>query len=146
MVPLHQTRALNYAQDSDIYATEKPYVIVSHMPWLPDSEKTNITFGRGPEELITDVRGRQQSFMLDQHGFSFVEHKFSPFDVNDEDEVRRVFYPQAEELLKGHVENVDRVLFFDYRVRFNIAEPEARLVDVANPTQALPPARGVHIG
>ncbi|KAI9923461.1 hypothetical protein MW887_009300 [Aspergillus wentii] len=129
----------------DIFSSEKPYMIVSHMPWLRDSQKANIGFMHGPQELITDVRGSEDGFTLDQHGLRFIRHIFSPFHVGDLKEVARVFYLGAEAFLKHHADGGDRSLFFDYCIRSNKSELQSKLVDVANSSLALPPARGVHI-
>lgn len=96
MTPKNEHHHLKYLEWSDIFNTEKPYTIVSNMPWLPNSKKNNLTFTQGPEELISDIRGRENEFTLDQNGFAFVSPSFSDFDVSSHVAVETSFYPEAE--------------------------------------------------
>ncbi|KAL3417873.1 hypothetical protein PVAG01_10883 [Phlyctema vagabunda] len=49
---------------------------------------------------ISDVTGREDEYTLDQQGFQYVKHR-SVLDINDDDEtIRRVHYPEMEELVR----------------------------------------------
>lgn len=113
----HQFCRLKYAIWDERFRREKPYTIVSDMPWLEDSLKTNLTFRYGPEERIADVRGHEEEFSLDENGFAYVSHEFPAFDVTDGASIEAMLYPQAEEFLRTKVDGVDRVYLFDHRVR-----------------------------
>src|SRR5262245_66697402 len=54
---------------------------------------------------VTMHNGRLETdgFMLDREGFRFVGHDTKVVDFNNEDEVRRVYYPEMEAL--GKAEN-----------------------------------------
>ncbi|KAB5562831.1 hypothetical protein GE09DRAFT_761510 [Coniochaeta sp. 2T2.1] len=136
---------LRYALWDDRFYHEKPYTIVSHLPQLDESRQANIKFGEGPDELITDVRGKEGEFSLDNNGFAFVSHAFPKFDPTDAESVEKNMYPVFEEFLKQHVQGVDRVHFFDYRVRSNQSYPSVAMTEVPNRAVPLPPAKGVHI-
>lgn len=99
---------------------EKPYTIVSDMPWLEGTLKTNLKFAEAPEEVITDVRGHENEFNLDDNGFSYLSYKFPSIDMFNEAAVKEILYPKAEEFLKTRVAGVDRVYFFDHRVRVHV--------------------------
>jgi hypothetical protein len=48
---------------------EKPFRILIPIPAsAPDQRTTNVDFAPGPEEVVTDVRGREGEFSLDGHG------------------------------------------------------------------------------
>jgi hypothetical protein len=65
---------------------------------------------------IHDVRPISQTVSLDREGFALVRQESSVKDFYDEDEVRNVYYPEAERLLKAAT-GADRVFVFDHTVR-----------------------------
>jgi hypothetical protein len=67
---------------------------------------------------VTMHNGRLESdgFMLDREGFRFVRHDTNVVDFNDEDEVRRVYYPEMEALVKAET-GAKRVVVFDHTLR-----------------------------
>jgi hypothetical protein len=65
---------------------------------------------------------------LDEHGFEFVPHPTRVVDFFDADELRTVYYPEVEQLIK-HVSGAARVVVFDHTLRSgDESEREARLV------------------
>jgi hypothetical protein len=67
---------------------------------------------------VTIRNGRPDagSFTLDRAGFRFVRHDTKVRDFFDEDEVRRVYYPEMEALVKVE-SGASRVLMFDHTLR-----------------------------
>jgi hypothetical protein len=67
---------------------------------------------------VTMHNGRLKTdgFMLDREGFRFVRHDTNVVDFNDEDEVRRVYYPEMEALVKAET-GAKRVVVFDHTLR-----------------------------
>ena len=65
---------------------------------------------------IHDVRPISQAVSLDREGFALVRKKSSVKDFYDEDEVKNVYYSEAERLIKAAT-GADRVLVFDHTVR-----------------------------
>ena len=77
---------------------------------------------------IRDGRPHVGEFDLDLTGFEFVEHKTRVKDFFDLDELKRVYYPEAEALIK-RVSGASRVVVFDHTLRSgDEAEREAKLV------------------
>src|SRR5262249_42819143 len=75
------------------------------------------TFVDEPHRVpIHDVRPLAREVALDTHGFALLDHRSAVRDFDDEDEVRRVYYPESEALLK-QATGADRVLIFDHTVR-----------------------------
>jgi len=65
---------------------------------------------------------------LDGNGFVFVEHKTRVRDFFDAGELKAVYYPEVERLIKD-VSGASRVVLFDHTLRSgNEGEREARLV------------------
>jgi len=80
------------------------------------------------EMTIRDGRPHVDEFDLDVTGFEFVDHKTRVKDFFDLDELKRVYYPEVEALIK-QVSGASRVVVFDHTLRSgDEAEREARLV------------------
>ncbi len=67
---------------------------------------------------VTIHNGRPHAgeFALDRHGFRFVPHDTRMRDFFDEDEVRRVYYPEVQALIKAE-SGASRVVVFDHTLR-----------------------------
>jgi hypothetical protein len=77
---------------------------------------------------IRDGRPLAGRFALDEHGFEFVRHATAVTDFFDENELKTVYYPEVERLIK-QVAGAARVVVFDHTLRSgDEAEREARLV------------------
>ena len=75
-----------------------------------------------PREVrIEDARGREAEFTLDRNGFALLKAPTAVADFYSEDEIRRVYYPEVERLLRDHL-GASRVHVFDHNVR-NAAWP-----------------------
>jgi hypothetical protein len=67
-------------------------------------------------------------FSLDENGFEFVRHATRVADFFDPGELKAVYYPEVEQLIKD-VSGAARVVVFDHTLRSgDAAEREARLV------------------
>ena len=77
---------------------------------------------------IRDGRPVASELSLDEHGFVFVEHKTRVKDFFDPEELKAVYYPEVERLIKD-VSGASRVVLFDHTLRSgDESEREARLV------------------
>lgn len=65
---------------------------------------------------IHDARPSIDSLSLDEHGFALVRQHSAVSDFYDDDNVKNVYYPEAERLLK-EITGADRVFVFDHTVR-----------------------------
>ena len=83
-----------------------------------DLRKTTVRNGR----LLT------AQLSLEEHGFELVEHKTKVADFFDESELKSVYYPEVEELIKRE-SAAARVVIFDHTLRSGEeAEREIRLI------------------
>lgn len=87
---------------------------------------------------IRDLRAVADEISLDREGFAVIEQHSAVTDFEDEDQVREVYHPEAERLIK-ELTGADRVLIFDHTVRRRV--PGAT-DDRAGPRQ---PATRVHV-
>src|SRR5947209_20413542 len=86
--------------------------------------------GETEERAVTIRDGRPfaDEFDLEVTGFEFVEHKTRIHDFFDIEELKRVYYPEVEALVKK-VSGASRVVVFDHTLRSgDEAEREAKLV------------------
>jgi hypothetical protein len=65
---------------------------------------------------IRNARLADDQFALDREGFRFVRHDTKVRDFFDEDEIRRVYYPEMEALVKAE-SGAKRVVVFDHTLR-----------------------------
>src|ERR1700727_222478 len=66
--------------------------------------------------LIHNGRPHADGFALERNGFRFVPHDTKMADFFDEDEIRRVYYPEMEALIKTE-SGAKRVVVFDHTLR-----------------------------
>jgi hypothetical protein len=72
---------------------------------------------------IEDARGREAEFTLDRNGFALIKAPTAVADFYSPDEVKRVYYPEVERLLREKL-GASRVFVFDHNVR-NAGRPDA---------------------
>jgi hypothetical protein len=72
---------------------------------------------------IHNGRLQAQDFVLDHNGFRFVRHDTAVDNFYDEDEIKRVYYPEMVELIKAE-SGAKRVVVFDHTLR--TADDEVR--------------------
>jgi hypothetical protein len=112
------------------------------IPYTPETgEKlVNETFGpnnirrrkTGADELksMTVRNGRllAKRLSLDEQGFVFVEHKTKVADFFDAEQLKSVYYPEVEQLIKS-TSGAARVVIFDHTLRSgDQTEREAKLI------------------
>lgn len=88
------------------------------------------TSGTHEQRPMTVHNGRALAggFSLDENGFEFVGHETKVEDFFDADELKRVYYPEVEALVKK-TSGAYRVVVFDHTLRSgDEAEREAKLV------------------
>jgi hypothetical protein len=77
----------------------------------------DVRTGGTPDPRRTVIRnGRGRDFALDRDGFRFVRHDTKIADFFNEDEIRRVYYPEMEALIKAE-SGAKRVVVFDHTLR-----------------------------
>lgn len=115
-----------YTEDREIFKEERPYRILSTF----DESKchgpnTNLRFGEEDTEIITDIRGRETSFTLDQHAFEYVKSSTSFKDWEDRRLVEQNHLPEMEKFLLETIDGAQEVSIFDWRVRTSITPGHA---------------------
>jgi hypothetical protein len=88
---------------------------------------------------VYDVRAIAAEVSLDQQGFALLRQSSAVRDFYDENEVRTIYYPEAERLI-AEVTGANRVFIFDHTVRRRVRGADDRAAGV--PRQ---PATRVHV-
>jgi hypothetical protein len=65
---------------------------------------------------IHNGRLHEKNFVLERHGFCFLRHDTKVKEFYDEDEIRQVYYPEMEALIKAE-SGAKRVVVFDHTLR-----------------------------
>src|ERR1700739_4284957 len=88
---------------------------------------------------IHDMRPMVSEVALDRQGFALVEQRSAVRDFWDDDEVRRVYYPEAERFI-AEATGASRVFIFDHTLRRRVVGAADR-----DPTTPRQPATRVHV-
>jgi hypothetical protein len=124
--------ALNYLAPM----AERPrYRAYAPEPGVPRSNMAHETH----QVRIHNMRPIQSQISLDREGFALLEQRSAVRDFWDEDEIRRIYYPEAERFIASAT-GASRVVIFDHTLRRRIPGAIDRSRDV--PRQ---PATGVHV-
>lgn len=93
------------------------------------------------EVVIDDLRGQEHKFSLDNNAFETLqdvpseEHEFQ-----DDEQIKRVYYPEVEKLILESVPGANRVLLFDHTIRRShpgaLREPVTRVHIDQTPSSA----------
>ncbi|KAJ5771986.1 hypothetical protein N7520_002515 [Penicillium odoratum] len=138
---------LTYLEWQTSYTQTRPYRIAKFGRRNNGLKPHNLVFRKGDSpELIKDIRDiKDKSFALDTNGFVYARHpppKFTqPSDFLDPEQVRNIFLPECEAILRKEIEGVDRVFIFDWKIRKKKSAKERRK---RNPN-LLKFARQVHV-
>jgi hypothetical protein len=114
-----------------------PDTVEATVNYLLDTGETPYTYTGGPGStelrssgtmdprtvVMHNGRPHAAELTLDADGFRFVRHDTKMLDFMDEDEIRRVYYPEMEALIKAE-SGATRVVVFDHTLR--TADDEAR--------------------
>src|ERR1700732_1626334 len=109
VAPDHLEATLNYIIDDG----SKVFTIVAG----PGGSDTR-SGGKPDPRRVTIHNGRPhaEDFQLERHGFRFVRHDTKVREFYDEDEIRGVYYPEMEALIKAE-SGAKRVVVFDHPLR-----------------------------
>jgi hypothetical protein len=97
--------------------------------------KSNVQV-EGHATTIHDLRPAASEFALDEVGFKFLTHRSAVKEFWDEDEIRRVYYPESIDLLK-RVTGATEVRVFDHTLRRRVPGKDDRSAGVPRQPAAL---------
>ncbi len=123
--PSYQTQAsASIEAEMDFLApmSERPYHYTFEPP--PGEVRTNAIYA--PHRVpIHDLRPLAPGLSLDREGFALIDSESAVADFYDEDELRRVYYPEAERIV-AEATGGARVVIFDHTIRQRVPGLEDR--------------------
>jgi hypothetical protein len=100
----------------------------------PDGAPRSNVLNESHRVPIHDLRPVANTVSLDANGFSLVKHPTAVRDFFDDEEVKRVYYPEVERILK-QVTGADRVHIFDHTTRRRVPGAQDRSGAPRQPVQ-----------
>ncbi len=91
--PHHVHTALNYYEDPGDGSEPTPAYVGKPETYEKPCESLGVT--------VHDIRGKEQNLTLDKTGFQIHSHKSVEKDFIDDDQIKAVYYPETEQLLKN---------------------------------------------
>lgn len=145
----HSQASLGFLSDLNIYTQEKPYHLTLSKDRDSDSFLTNIVYDVYENTRVTDVRGHENHFSVEKHGFQFETWRTSlnETDFNSDSEVRERYFPEMIKLLEMKLGAREvRIMQYSIRKR-SLKEQDSSSfnLDGGYPTIKRP-IPGVHIG
>lgn len=131
--------ALPFVEAPLIYAAASAEKLRTYTFTPPPGQAWTNVVAEPHSVAIRDMRPARAALDLDRHGFELIRHDSAVGDFWNEDAVRRLYYREAEALLK-EATGADRVHVFDHTLRRRA--PGAEDVRGQGPRQ---PANRVHV-
>jgi len=140
--------SFDFVKRLELYETEKPFQVIADLPHSAhDKRSDNLEF-EPKQHTVYDMRESSNEFTLDEHGFTYFTHqpKWMPTSFSSREDIEAKYLPGVESLIKMHVEDVDEVFFFDWRLRdADSARTDVVELDLNDPLAVMRPASHVHI-
>jgi hypothetical protein len=115
--PFNERATLKYLKWVPLYEKEKPFqIFVPLPPGVEDDRTDNLVFETEKEQDVLDARGQEHTFTLNRNGFQYVKHETKVDVFDTKEKVEDIYLPELTELLKTQLEDVHRVVFFNWRV------------------------------
>ncbi|KAL3482112.1 amino acid permease-domain-containing protein [Aspergillus californicus] len=107
--PHHVQTTLNFFKDHE-----------DGSPPTPNYVQQPASYYNQPTETIPvtvhDVSGHELDYTLDGNGFQYYYHTSAEKDFVDDDQIKRVYYPETEQLLKDAT-GASQIFIFDHTIR-----------------------------
>ncbi|KAM7214593.1 putative 7 alpha-cephem-methoxylase [Rhypophila decipiens] len=127
--------------------SSSPYEVISEAP----AELPTINFTTAPAapETIHDIRGREQDFNLENHGFQALRSPLTVTSFDDKMALEEVYLSSLVTLLKGVFDPSTEAYVFDWRFRTSDRSKSTvvpgAVVDLDDPLVRLTPVNSVHV-
>lgn len=91
---------------------------------------------------IHDIRGHEEEFTLEKTGFQVVKSKSPEKEFLDDEQIKAVYYPDVEDVLKKTT-GANRVFIFDHTIRREATDTRAKSATNTTTTSSEPSAAPV---
>ncbi|KUJ06562.1 methyltransferase-like protein [Mollisia scopiformis] len=94
--------------------------------------------------VVHDIRGTEKQYTLDTKGFQIVKHASKEKDFLDDEQIKRIYYPETEDLLKKAT-GASKIFIFDHTIRRNAPDSSQTAENPKVPITLRGPVQRVHI-
>ncbi|KAI1144779.1 hypothetical protein F4825DRAFT_445537 [Nemania diffusa] len=110
-----------YLSRLPIYETEKPFYVNFPVTEKSGSSHSNLSHDLYENILIRDIRGHEDKFGIDTHGFQLIRHATSMSNVDFENDasIRSKYYPEMEQLVIRLL-GASKVFVFEHTPRLHV--------------------------
>ncbi|KAL6881403.1 hypothetical protein J3F83DRAFT_722158 [Trichoderma novae-zelandiae] len=139
---------LGFIKPLELYDNEKPYWLFLAKPdHRPDVELTNVQLDVITGIPLHDVRGHEDSYSLEEHGFQFIKtnQTFQAFD--SEQRIIDEYLPQVEKVIRENIPYAEKIHIYDWRIRKEATNKDPDLVSpnqIQDRSFPLAPSSTVH--
>lgn len=142
----HTYATFNYFKWQPLFEEEKPFEILMNLPDdAVDQRQVNFSFEPSKSlHPVRSARSREREFQLNVHGFAFRKHTTDFTDWRDREAVEREYIPAMERFLKDNIEDAERVITYNWRLR-NSEKQLPKTINLLDPTAPLQVATQPHV-
>lgn len=112
-LPAHEYTCFEYLEQLELYQHEKPFQFTNPGADLAKGQRaSNLMWKARMPQRITDMRGQEETFDLDKHGFAVRKWPtaLSSDDFDQFDLVKHIYSPEIHNLIKNVVKGADYVI------------------------------------
>ncbi|KAL2867369.1 putative methionine permease [Aspergillus lucknowensis] len=125
--PHHVQTTLNFFKDHEDGSPPTPNIVGDMQ-----------TYNKQPTETIPvtihDISGHELEYTLDGNGFQIYYHESVEKDFLDDEQIKRVYYPETEQLLKDAT-GASKVFIFDHTIRRQPKDTRTPAAQLRGPVQ-----------
>ncbi|KAI1408034.1 putative 7 alpha-cephem-methoxylase [Hypoxylon sp. FL1857] len=136
----------NYFQWKPIFLNEKPYYLYTDPP--EGCPNANFSTAPGATETVHDIRGREQKFNLDDHGFA-LRHQEFPIEIVTDVTIQKQYLPSLEVMIRELLQEECEIFWFDWRTRSSDRAKtdfaEGTKISLEDRMVILAPIKAVHV-
>ncbi|OGE52899.1 hypothetical protein PENARI_c009G09402 [Penicillium arizonense] len=145
-VQLPGSHGVSLDEKPQILVAEKPHHVQTTLNFLKENEDGSPpepTYADRPETYdrpvttlsatIHDISGHELDYTLDGHGFQLYYHESQEKDFQDDEKIKREYYPETEQLLKDAT-GASRIFIFDHTIR-RASNDKDRVAKLRGPVQ-----------
>ncbi|KAL3420295.1 hypothetical protein PVAG01_08794 [Phlyctema vagabunda] len=136
--PRDVTTSVNYHKDNEDGSPPAPSYVGKPETYERPALPQTVT--------VHDIRGSEEKYTLDSTGFQIVKHESQEKDFLDDEQIKRVYYAETEELLKKST-GASKVFIFDHTIRRQPQDSRTADPNAPKPAEASlrGPVQRVHI-
>ena len=138
------TASIDFLADLELYQNEKPYAaLVPPGTNVSEDELNNLEWTRHSDIRISDIRGIESKFILDECGFQLMKNPAPSYNLKTVEEIEG--YKRSTEKTLKDLLGACHVTCYEARFRENV-EFKRDTFDLMDPFLIESPAQGAHIG